>query len=149
MGTLSKAVGSYGGYICADKLVVDYLVSASRSLVYSTSMSPASLAASIAALKIIMNDKKLCAKPLNNALLFTKLLGLKNAESPIVPLILGDEKSAIDAARKLEMEGFLVAAIRPPTVPRGVARLRFAFSALHKAGDIEKLVEIIKEKIIA
>lgn len=145
MGTLSKAAGSYGGYVCAQKTVIDYLIGAARSLVYSTSLPPATLAASIAALKIIINDENLCAKPLENAILFTKLLGIADATSPIVPLVIGDETKAILAAQILENRGFLVTAIRPPTVPRGTSRLRFAFSGLHKASDIEKLVKVIKE----
>lgn len=148
MGTLSKAVGSYGGYVCASKTVIDYLCGAARSLVYSTALPPATLAASIASLKIIMDDENLCNKPLDNAILFTRLLGLEKAKSPIVPLVLGSEQDAVNAAVELEAEGFLVAAIRPPTVPQGSSRLRFAFSALHKTSDIERLVKVIKERII-
>ncbi len=148
MGTLSKAVGSYGGYVCAEKSVIDYLVGEARSHVYSTALPPATIAASIAALKIIMENKELCAKPLANALLFTRILGLKLAESPIVPFIIGDEDKTLQAAKELENQGFLVAAIRPPTVPNGTSRLRFAFSSLHKAEDIAKLAQVIKDKII-
>ncbi len=144
MGTLSKAVGSYGAYICASKTVIDYLVNSSRSLIYSTSLPPASLAASIAALKIIVHDKELCAKALENALFFTEILGIKKALSTIVPLIIGDEEATMLAAEELEAHGFLVTAIRPPTVPNGTSRLRFAFSALHNRKDIEKLAEVIK-----
>lgn len=140
MGTLSKAIGSYGGYVCADKIVIDYLIGAARSHVYSTALPPATIASSIAALKIIASNKELCAKPLKNALLFTKLMGLKNAQSPIVPFIIGDELKTTLFAAELEEQGFLVAAIRPPTVMPGTARLRFAFSALHKVVDIERLV---------
>jgi 8-amino-7-oxononanoate synthase len=143
MGTFSKAVGSYGGYVCAQKTVIDYLVGSAKSLVYSTSLPPATLAASIAALKIITENKDLCAKPLQNAKLFTKLLGLPDAISPIVPIITNTEDKAILAAQNLKKNGFLVSAIRPPTVPIGTSRLRFTFSALHNTKDIEKLAEII------
>ena len=144
MGTLSKAIGSYGGYVCADKMTIDYLVGAAKSHVYSTALPPSTTASGIASLKIIRNNKELCAKPLENALLFTKLLGLKDAISPIVPLILGDDVKAEKAANDLYEEGFLVTHIRPPTVPQGTARLRFTFSSLHKTEDIERLVEAIK-----
>lgn len=148
MGTLSKAVGSYGGYVCAKKTVIGYLAGAARSLVYSTALPPATLASSIASLKIIMKDKDLSNAPLNNAILFTSLLGMKPAVSPVVPLVLGSEERAVMAAAALESEGFLVAAIRPPTVPNGTSRLRFAFSAWHKEADIERMVRVIKEKIL-
>lgn len=148
MGTLSKAVGGYGGYVCAQKIVIDYLVGAARSLIYSTALPPATLAANIAALKIIISDKTLSEKAIENAVLFTKLLGKPDAVSAIVPLIIGDEIKTILAAQILENNGFLVSAIRPPTVPRGTSRLRFAFSALHKTKDIERLVAVIKENIL-
>lgn len=149
MGTFSKAVGSYGGYVCAKKEVIDYLIGAIKTLVYSTALPPAVVASSIAALKIIKHDKKLCAKPLQNALLFTKLMGLDYAKSPIVPLIVGDEKAALQLENYLENKGFLVVAIRPPTVPPKTARLRLAFSALHHEGDIAKLADAIKSFKIA
>ena len=146
MGTLSKAVGSYGGYICADKIVIDYIASTAKSHIYSTALPPATIAASIAALEIIRNNTELCAKPLKNAVSFTKLLGIKDAQSPIVPIILGDSTKAISIADELQKEGFLVTPIRSPTVPAGTARLRCTFSALHKEEDIKKLAETIMLK---
>lgn len=148
MGTLSKAVGSYGGYVCADKVVIDYLTNNTRSMVYSTALPPAVLAASIASLKIIMNDKALCKKPVENAELFTSMLGIEKAQSAIVPLILGTEEKSMEAMEILESEDFLVLAIRPPTIPKGTSRLRFAFSALHKTEDIAKLAKVVKDKIL-
>jgi len=145
MGTLSKAVGSYGGYVCASKFVIDYLVSTARSLIYSTSLPPATLASGIAALKIINDNKKLCAKPLENAILFTRLLGIPDATSPIVPIIIGEEDKTVKISQELENNGFLITAIRPPTVPKGTSRLRIAFSALHQEKDIEYLATLIKE----
>ena len=145
MGTLSKAAGSYGGYVCGSKVLIDYLKTTARSLIYSTALPPGVVAASIEAVKIIMQDKELCKKPLRKAKIFTSLLGIKEAESAIVPLVLGDETVALKASADLEKDGFLVTAIRPPTVPAGTARLRFTFSALHKESDIEKLVSLIKK----
>lgn len=148
VGTLSKAVGSYGGYICGDKVVIDYLINNTRSMVYSTALPPAVLAASIASLKIIIHDTLLCKKPLENARLFTSILGIEKAQSAIVPIILGLEERSVSSMEILESEGFLVSAIRPPTVPKGTSRLRFAFSALHKTEDITKLANIVKDKIL-
>jgi 8-amino-7-oxononanoate synthase len=143
MGTLSKALGSYGGYLCASRAVTDLLTSRARSLVYSTALPPASVAAAMAALDIIATDPPLCARPLSKARDFSRRLGLRAAQSPIVPLVLGDAAAALNASRALENEGFLVAAIRPPTVPEGAARLRFAFSAIHRDEDVARLAEAV------
>jgi len=144
MGTLSKAAGSYGGYVCGSKTLVDYLKTAARTLIYSTALPPAVVAASIAALKIMESEPELVAKPLQNAKYFTQILELPEAESAIVPVVLKENEKALAAAKLLEEKGFLVAAIRPPTVPENTARLRFAFSALHTREQIEAVAEIIK-----
>jgi 8-amino-7-oxononanoate synthase len=141
MGTLSKAIGSYGGYLCASRPVIDLIENRARTLVYSTALPPPMAAAAIAALTIIENEPELCAKPLAKARHFTALLGLPAAQSPIVPLIVGAPEAALTAAHKLAEEGFLVTPIRPPTVPQGTARLRFAFSAMHPDGEISRLAE--------
>lgn len=146
MGTFSKAAGSYGGYVCGSKALTDYLKTAARSLVFSTGLPPAAIAASIAALKIIARDPELVARPLKHAHAFTSLLGLPPAMSAIVPVILKENEKALAASRLLEERGFLVAAIRPPTVPEGTARLRFAFSALHEPDHIEKIASLVKQQ---
>jgi 8-amino-7-oxononanoate synthase len=143
MGTLSKALGSYGGYLCASRVVIDLMTSRARPLVYSTALPPASAAAAIAALDIIAADPALCARPLARARAFTRRLGLPDAQSPIVPLVLGRAETALRASKILEDEGFLVVAIRPPTVPEGSARLRFAFSAAHRDEDVARLAEAV------
>ena len=139
MGTLSKAIGSYGGYCCASAPVVALLKTRARSLIYSTALPPATIAAAIAALDIIDADAELVAAPLRKARLFTRLLGLPSAQSPIVPMILGRPEAALDVSATLAEAGFLVTAIRPPTVPPGTARLRFTFVAGHADADIERL----------
>lgn len=146
MGTLSKAAGSYGGYVCGSKILVEYLKNAARSLVFSTGLSPASLAASIASLQIMQSEPELLQKPLQNARLFTQILGLPEAQSAIVPMIIGDNEKAVEASKILAENGFLVAAIRPPTVPENTARLRFTFSALHSRNQIEKLCAVIQKQ---
>jgi 8-amino-7-oxononanoate synthase len=148
MGTLSKALGSYGGYLCASKPVIDLVKTRARTLIYSTGLPPASIAAAIAALDIIENDPALTARPLANAQAFTRGLNLPLAQSPIVPIIIGDEMAALEAQHILEREGFLVTAIRPPTVPAGTARLRLAFTAGHAADDIARLAAIIRTRIL-
>jgi 8-amino-7-oxononanoate synthase len=148
MGTLSKAIGSYGGYLCASKPVIDLIKTRARTFVYSTGLPPASVAAAIAALDIIESDPALTARPLANAQAFTRALNLPLATSPIVPVVLGDEMRALEAQQLLEREGFLVTAIRPPTVPKGTARLRLAFTAAHPESEIARLAQVIRERIL-
>jgi 8-amino-7-oxononanoate synthase len=148
MGTLSKALGSYGGYLCASRAVIDLVKTRARTLVYSTGLPPASAAAALAALDVIAADPELAARPLHNAQDFTRQCNLPLAQSAIVPLILGDELAALEASQILEKEGFLVAAIRPPTVPAGTARLRFAFTAGHPPAEIARLAKIVRERVL-
>lgn len=146
MGTLSKALGSYGGYVTGSKVLIDYLISTARSLIFTTALPPATLAAADTALKIVMENKALTAQPLVKARLFTRTLGLPDAQSPIVPLIVGDEETTLAASQELEKVGFAVAAIRPPTVPEGTSRLRFTFCANHNDKDIARLAKFIAAK---
>ena len=139
IGTLSKAIGGYGGYLCASQPVIDFIKTRARTVVYSTSIPPASAGAALAALDIIEGDGALRAAPVRKARLFTDLLDLPPAESPIVPVIFGEAEAALAASKALEDAGFAVVAIRPPTVPLGTARLRIAFSAGHADADVERL----------
>jgi len=145
MGTLSKAAGSYGGYVCARSDVIAFLENRARSLLFATGLPPASVAAATAALRIMRDDPELVKKPLENARLFTAALGRQPAQSPIVPVIVGQAGTALAASAALEADGYLVVAIRPPTVPPGTARLRFAFSAMHEAEDVERAAALLKE----
>jgi 8-amino-7-oxononanoate synthase len=149
MGTLSKAIGGYGGYLCASRPVIDLMANRARSLIYSTGLPPASVAAAIAALDLIAHDPDLVARPLAKARAFTRRAGLPEAQSPIVPIVLGSAAAALAASRRLEQDGFLVVAIRPPTVPDGTARLRLAFTAGHPDGEIERLADLVREGVHA
>jgi 8-amino-7-oxononanoate synthase len=145
MGTLSKATGSYGGYVCARAAVIALLENRARSLIFSTALPPACVAAAAAALQIMKEDEALLLKPLENARRFTEALGKEPANSPIVPVVLGEPRRALAAAEMLEAHGYLVVPIRPPSVPEGTARLRFAFSALHEPGPIKHAARLLKE----
>ena len=149
MGTLSKAAGSYGGYLATSRPVLELMRNRARTFVYSTGLPPASAAAALAAIDIIETEPQLCARPVQNAALFCRELGLPAPASAIVPLILGDERRALAASRALEEDGFLVVAIRPPTVPEGTARLRFTFTAGHAETDIRRLAEAVRAKVLA
>ena len=143
MGTLSKGAGSYGGYVCASRAVIDLLINRARSFIYSTGLPPASAAAALEALTIMERDPEMCARPLALARAFTRKLGLSEAQSAIVPVILGDAEHALAASHALERDGFLVIAIRPPTVPVGTARLRFTFTAGHSEADVTRLAAAV------
>jgi len=144
MGTLSKALGGYGGYLCATQPVIDLVKTRARTLVYSTGLPPASAASAIAALDIIERDPDLCGAPLRKAKLFARLIDAPPAQSPIVPVILGTAERALSASEALAEQGFAVVAIRPPTVPKGTARLRVAFSAVHQDADIVRLAAAVR-----
>jgi len=148
IGTLSKAVGAYGGYLCASRTVVELICTRARTFIYSTGLPPAVVAAAIAALDLIERDPAYAAEPLRKAKLFTRALNLPDAESAIVPVIVGASEATLAASNILRDNGFLVVAIRPPTVPAGTARLRFAFTAQHEDGDIGRLAELVRTHVL-
>jgi 8-amino-7-oxononanoate synthase len=148
VGTLSKALGAYGGYVCGSHIVIELIKNRARSLIYSTGLPPAFLAAAIAALDVVASDPERVARPLQTARLFTRTAGLPEAQSAIVPVIIGDAAAALAAAAALEQEGFLVVAIRPPTVPAGTARLRLTFSSEHPEEAVEELARLIRGRIL-
>ncbi len=149
MGTLSKAIGSYGGYLCASREVIDLMHNRARTLIYSTGLPPSALGAAIAALDIIESEPDFAALPLRKARAFTRAANLPAAESAIVPVTIGDADAALAASALLEDEGFLVVAIRPPTVPEGTARLRVTFNAAQPDDAIERLAGIVRNRILS
>jgi 8-amino-7-oxononanoate synthase len=149
MGTLSKALGAYGGYMCASAPVVDLIRNRARTLIYSTGLPPACVAAAIAALDLIERDPAYAARPLQKATAFTQRTGLPLAQSPIVPVVIGDEQETLSASYYLAEQGFLAVAIRPPTVPAGSSRLRLTFTAQHPDDAIERLADLVRDKILA
>ena len=135
MGTLSKAAGLSGGYLAASREWIDLLTNRARSFIYSTAPPPALAHAAKASLDLIRSDegKKLRRRLQENISLISE------SKSPIVPKILGSNEAALAAASALEDAGFLVPAIRFPTVPRGTARLRLSISAAHTEAAISAL----------
>jgi 8-amino-7-oxononanoate synthase len=148
MGTLSKAVGAYGGYLCASQAVIDLMRTRARTFIYSTGLPPPVIAAATAALEVIERDPAYAAEPLRKARLFARALNLPEAQSAIVPVIVGATDAALTASELLRDQGFLVVAIRPPTVPVGTARLRFAFTAQHADADIARLAHIVRMRVL-
>ncbi len=144
MGTLSKAVGAYGGYLCASHAVCELVRNRARTLVYSTGLPPGVVAAANRALDLIATDRDLVRRPLKLAREFTAALGLPPAMSPIVSLVQGSTENALAASDALRNAGFLVAAIRPPTVPPGTSRLRVTFSAGHSSEQVAALTAAVR-----
>ncbi|MBX9826329.1 MAG: aminotransferase class I/II-fold pyridoxal phosphate-dependent enzyme [Xanthobacteraceae bacterium] len=148
IGTLSKAIGAYGGYICASQPVIDLIRNRARTLIYTTGLPPPVVAAAIAALDLIEREPARLAVPLQKARSFAGATRLPPAQSSIVPLVIGEAQAALDASKLLEAEGFLAVAIRPPTVPEGTARLRFSFSAAHPDEAIARLAEVVRTRVL-
>jgi 8-amino-7-oxononanoate synthase len=144
MGTLSKAIGSSGGYLCAAQPVIDLIKTRARTFVYTTGLAPACVGAALAALDIIANDADLVSRPLQKAQRFTRAANLPLATSAIVPIVMGSAERALAASRMLDDEGLLVIAIRPPTVAAGTARLRVAFTAAHPDNEIDRLAALVR-----
>jgi 8-amino-7-oxononanoate synthase len=148
IGTLSKALGAYGGYICASQPVIDVIRNRARTLIYSTGLPPATVAAAIAAVDLIEREPERLALPLTKAQAFTRAARLSQAQSAIVPVVIGKSEAALAASQLLEAEGYLAVAIRPPTVPDGTARLRLSFSAAHSDAEIARLADIVRTRIL-
>lgn len=144
MGTLSKAVGSYGGYVACSKPIADLMRTRARSFIYTTGLPPAAVGAAIKSLEIIQNNMALVARPVKLARLFAEALDLPKPDTPIVPLVIGQEDEALRASSMLADEGFKVTAFRPPTVPDGTSRLRFTFSASHRDEDVARLTKVCR-----
>lgn len=144
MGTLSKAAGLAGGFIASSQHIIDLLINRARSFIYSTAPPPALVAAARTALAIIRSAEghRLRTQLHTNAAHFCKILGASPSPSAIIPLVLGDNHRALRAAETLRHAGFLVPAIRYPTVPPNTARLRISLSAAHPPSTIAELATI-------
>ena len=149
MGTLGKALGASGGYICGSRALVDFLVNRARSFIFSTAPVPAAAAAATAGIITVQSAEGEAKRKA----LFARLKEFHFALRPppsalrsaIVPLILGDENKALAAATKLREQNIFVPAIRHPTVAHGAARLRITLTAAHSAEDVATLVNALEQ----
>jgi 8-amino-7-oxononanoate synthase len=148
MGTLSKAVGAYGGYLCTSRAVAELIRNRARSFVYSTGLPPGTVAGASRALDLIVRDTALVRRPLERARELTAALALPPAASAIVSLPIGSAARALEASAALREQGFLVAAIRPPTVPPGTSRLRATFSAAHSPEQVAALAAAVRPLLL-
>jgi 8-amino-7-oxononanoate synthase len=142
VGTLSKTLGSLGGYIAGPRAWVELLVNRARTFIFTTGLAPASAAAAHAAVEVVRSAEG------------ARLQGRLRAHvdrlrpghpSPVVPVMVGTEEAALAAAEKLLDYGLLVPAIRPPTVPVGTSRLRVSLSATHAVEDVERLGVVLRQ----
>ena len=148
MGTLSKALGSYGGFVACSSHMRELFVNRARSLIYTTALPPSVIASSIAALEILQASPSLGSKLLKRAESFRKTLhaaGLDTLQSAsqIVPIVVGDNAKTLALAERLYASGVLVVAIRPPTIPKGSARLRISITLDHSEKDLARAADLI------
>ena len=150
MATLGKAAGVFGAFVAAEQAVIDTLVNHARSYVYTTATPPALASALLESLQQIANGDELRGHLQRLiAQLRSGLRGLPwhlmTSATAIQPLLVGGNQAALDLSEKLRERGIWVAAIRPPTVPQGTARLRITLSAAHSATDVTRLIETLHE----
>ena len=146
MGTLGKALGTFGAYIAGSRELIDFLINKARGFIFSTSLPPSVLASAIAAIDLIDKEPGLMQA------LWEKTWYLKNgldslgfdtmgSETPIIPIFVGDAGKTMEFSRKLLDEGVFVSGIRPPTVPEGKSRLRATVMATHSYEDLDRAIE--------
>jgi 8-amino-7-oxononanoate synthase len=142
VGTLSKSLGSVGGFVAARRSVIDLLVNVARPFIFTTGTTSADVAGALAALRIVRGAEGTELRIRLRSHIEKVAYG---HPSPIVPIVLGEERAALDAAARLLRRGLLVPAIRPPTVAAGTSRLRVALSAAHTDEQVERLVKALAE----
>jgi len=149
VGTLSKALGSTGGFACASRKLIDHIVNTARPFIFSTSPGAPAIAAADAALSVLESEPERVARLRANVASFVAELakaGIETrTESAIIPIHIGDERRAMRAAETLLEKGFLIPAIRYPTVARGTARLRVALMSAHTEADLSRAAKAIAE----
>lgn len=146
VGTLSKALGSLGGFVAGSRRLIDHIINHAPPFIYSTGLPPAAAAAAREALRIVQDEPERRERLLRRsgalaAALRSNGFQTGNANGPIIPIRLGESQSALAAAERLRAAGLLVPAIRPPTVPRGTARLRISVTAAHTETDLAGLAD--------
>ena len=151
MGTLSKALAAEGGYVCGSQLLIDYLRNTARSYIFSTSLSPAVLAAATKALELLENQPSMVHQLQKNTRIFCKTLqqeGIEaHSDTAIVPIVLHDEELALRVAEELNRQNIFISPIRYPTVPKGQAMLRAALMATHTLEELCQAAHTIGQTI--
>ena len=154
VGTLSKAIGALGGYVCGTRELIDFLYHRARPFLFSTSHPPSVAATCIAAFEVLEQEPERIEKLWENTRFFKKELGLLGfdiggrntpaSETPITPIIIGDGKLTMDFSRELFNEGVFATGIAYPTVPEGKARIRTIMTATHTKEELEQALEVLE-----
>jgi glycine C-acetyltransferase len=148
IGTLGKALGSYGAYVCGSRELIDYLINTARPFIFSTAPAPPSVAAALAALELLEASPHRVERLQANArtmreALQAEGLPLGESETQIVPVIVGDPEAALRLSELALEQGIFAQAIRPPTVPEGTARLRLAAMASHRGAELARAAKVL------
>jgi len=147
MGTLGKALGSFGAFVACDEALRNHLVNTCRGFIFSTALPPPCLGASLEAVRIAQAEPWRRAKALAHAERIRKTLGLASQPSAIIPVLVGEDAAAVQKAEALQARGFDVRAVRPPTVPEGSARLRVTTGAHLEEAQVEALITALEEML--
>ena len=147
-GTMSKALGSIGGYVCGSQTIIDYIINHSRPFIFATALSPADIGTSIGALEVLVEEPSVYQKLrsnteyMHNAL---QSLGIPSSDdTPIFPIIIGSNEDTLEASRLCEREGIILSGIRPPTVPVNTGRLRLTVTAAHTEEELDKVIQVLQ-----
>jgi 8-amino-7-oxononanoate synthase len=148
VGTLGKALGSYGAYVCASHQLVDYLVNTARSFIFSTAPPPPAAAAALAALELLESDPHRVERLRSNATLLRAALAEEGlaaggSETQIVPVRIGEAAPTMELCERALERGVFAQGIRPPTVPESSSRLRFTVMATHRAGELRRAAKLV------
>lgn len=150
MGTLGKALGSFGAYVTGPRALIEYLINVSKPFIYTTALPPAVSAAAVAALDVLRAEPDRIERLWQNRNYFAdglRKMGFSTmgSETPIIPLLIGDSRQALLFSERLLKSGIYAPAIRPPTVPRETSRIRFSLMATHARSDLEFALETIEK----
>ncbi|MDI6703425.1 MAG: 8-amino-7-oxononanoate synthase [bacterium] len=150
MGTLSKALGSLGGFVAASSILIDWIRNRARSLIYSTALPASVLATAISAIQVISSEPTLRGMLWKNVKSFKDGLvqlgyNIMDSQTQIVPILVGDTEKTIELAKYLYEEGIYAPPIRPPTVPKGQSRIRTSLMATHTESHIDKALSLLKK----
>ncbi len=147
-GTMSKALGSIGGYVCGSQTIIDYIINHSRPFIFATALSPADIGASLGALEVLAQEPRVYQNLRSNTEYMHKALHslgiLSSDETPIFPIIIGSNEGTLEASRLCEQESIILSAIRPPTVPINTGRLRLTVTASHTEAELQKVIQVLQ-----
>lgn len=145
MGTLGKALGSFGAFMCGDRVLIHQLVNTCRGFIFSTALPPSAVGAALEGLRLARTEPWRREQALTRAARLRAALGQPEQASAIVPVIVGEDAATVRMAEMLQAKGFDVRAVRPPTVPEGSARLRLTTGAHQRDEDVDRLILALKE----